>query len=233
MFEGFYEETVDFLWGIRLNNNREWYTQHKDECKQYLTGPMHSLGTELRDYFAGKYPELEFNVHISRIYRDARRNYGKGPYKDYLWMTLYDARHEHWSGVPAIWFDISADTWSYGTGCWEDRISTMRKLRARIKAAPGRLLELDRILDTQTEFTLSGEYYKKQYDDCPVPELDRWYRRKGISISHEEPVGPAITGRAFGERIRCGMEFLIPYYQYICDLRSDPDPEDLHGEEEA
>ena len=24
MFTGFSPETVDFLWGIRMNNNREW-----------------------------------------------------------------------------------------------------------------------------------------------------------------------------------------------------------------
>ena len=28
MFEGFYPETIDFLWGIRMNNNRDWFTAH-------------------------------------------------------------------------------------------------------------------------------------------------------------------------------------------------------------
>ena len=31
MFEGFSPETVDFLWGIRLNNNREWFLAHKKD----------------------------------------------------------------------------------------------------------------------------------------------------------------------------------------------------------
>ena len=31
MFNGFSPETVDFLWGIRLNNNREWFTDHKKD----------------------------------------------------------------------------------------------------------------------------------------------------------------------------------------------------------
>ena len=33
MFEGFSPETVDFLWGIRMNNNRQWFLEHK---KQYV-----------------------------------------------------------------------------------------------------------------------------------------------------------------------------------------------------
>ena len=29
MFAGYSPETIDFLWGIRMNNNREWFTEHK------------------------------------------------------------------------------------------------------------------------------------------------------------------------------------------------------------
>ena len=29
MFEGFSPETIDFLWGIRMNNNREWFQANK------------------------------------------------------------------------------------------------------------------------------------------------------------------------------------------------------------
>ena len=29
MFEGFSPETFDFLWGIRMNNNRDWFMEHK------------------------------------------------------------------------------------------------------------------------------------------------------------------------------------------------------------
>ena len=32
MFTGFTPEAIDFLWGIRLNNNREWFQANK---KQY------------------------------------------------------------------------------------------------------------------------------------------------------------------------------------------------------
>ena len=128
MFQGFYEETVEFLWGIRMNNDRAWYAEHKQECARYLTGPMNELAREVHDEFAVRYPQLDLNVHMSRIYRDARRNYGKGPFKDYLWFTLYDAKHERWYGIPAFWFEIGADSWSYGVGCWEDRANIMRPI---------------------------------------------------------------------------------------------------------
>ena len=30
-FTGFAPETFDFLWGIRMNNNRDWFEAHKDD----------------------------------------------------------------------------------------------------------------------------------------------------------------------------------------------------------
>ena len=52
MFTGFTPEAFDFLWGIRLNNNRDWFLEHK---KQYITQvyePMKALGGELFEPFA-------------------------------------------------------------------------------------------------------------------------------------------------------------------------------------
>ena len=43
MFEGFTPETVDFLWGIRLNNERGWFLEHKDQYDRALYGPMKAL----------------------------------------------------------------------------------------------------------------------------------------------------------------------------------------------
>ena len=36
MFTGYCDKTLDFLWGIRLNNDRAWFTEHKDDYLQYL-----------------------------------------------------------------------------------------------------------------------------------------------------------------------------------------------------
>ena len=29
MFQGYTQETVDFMWGIRFNNERGWFLEHK------------------------------------------------------------------------------------------------------------------------------------------------------------------------------------------------------------
>ena len=74
MFEGFYEETVDFLWGIRMNNERSWYELHKPECQKYLITPMKELAREVHELYDTRYPEMDLNVHLSRIYHSNKYN---------------------------------------------------------------------------------------------------------------------------------------------------------------
>lgn len=228
-FNGFRKETIEFLWGIRLNNDRAWYQEHKDECRTYLTGPMNELANRIFEAFEEKRPDLQLTVHMSRIYRDARRLYGKGPYRDYLWFSLHDARYLKWSGSPSFWFDIGVERWSYGLGCWDDSQGLMKKVRAKILADPAGILELDRMLKEQGEFTVSGEEYKKQYRDCPVPELSHWYCKKQLAFEHSETVGPAVTEAAFGDRIAEGLLSLLPVYDYFLPMSLEENEDEDNG----
>ena len=47
MFTGFTPETIDFLWGIRMNNNRDWFLEHKKQYVDTLYEPMKALGKDL------------------------------------------------------------------------------------------------------------------------------------------------------------------------------------------
>ena len=67
MFQGFTDETVDFLWGIRFNNDREWFAENKPIFQRAVQTPMKELAEELHDWFAEAHPNLCVNMHISRI----------------------------------------------------------------------------------------------------------------------------------------------------------------------
>ena len=69
-FQGFSPETVDFLWGLRFNNNREWFEPHKEQYKRSLYEPMKALAAAVYPPVREAFPALECKV--SRIYRDAR-----------------------------------------------------------------------------------------------------------------------------------------------------------------
>ena len=44
MFTGFTDATVDFMWGIRFNNERAWFEAHKEDYLQSFYRPMKELG---------------------------------------------------------------------------------------------------------------------------------------------------------------------------------------------
>ena len=111
MFQGFTPEAVEFLWGIKFNNNREWFLPRKEQFLALVDRPMRELGSELFDAIAAAYPKQSLKLHVCRIYRDARRLFGRGPYKDHLWFTI-ERPHERFVGRPRAVFSSSHRTTS-------------------------------------------------------------------------------------------------------------------------
>ena len=84
MFTGFTQDTIDFLWGIRFNNERNWFLEHKALYLDCLYNPMVELSQELLEFVQKERPDASLMRKVTRIYRDARRLFGRGPYKDHL-----------------------------------------------------------------------------------------------------------------------------------------------------
>ncbi len=223
MFQGFSQETVDFMWGIRFNNERSWFEAHKSDYQTYFLAPMKELGGQVQGALLDRFPKSGLNLKISRIYRDARRLFGRGPYKDHLWLSLFRWGNESGGDHPVLWFELAPDKWSYGMGFWSARASLMEKHRARIDQDPKPLLKLHDKLAKQTEFVLEGPGYSRQ-KSCGEPKLTEWYNKKSLSVGHEEELSEAIYSPEFAERLVEGFTFLMPYLDYFATLWADPDP---------
>ena len=91
-FEGYSPAALDFLWGIRFNNERGWFLAHKEDYQSHVLAPTRALGEQVYDAMHEKYPHEPFLLKMSRIYRDARRLHGQGPYKDHLWFCIRAGR---------------------------------------------------------------------------------------------------------------------------------------------
>ena len=88
MFQGYTQETVDFMWGIRFNNERGWFLEHKQQYQTQLLEPTRALGEQVYEGVQAMLPREPLMLKTSRIYRDARRLFGRGPYKDHLWFCV-------------------------------------------------------------------------------------------------------------------------------------------------
>ena len=210
MFEGFSPETVDFLWGIRMNNNREWFTEHKKDYVNYLYEPMKALGKELFQAFADRPGNL---LKVSRIYRDARLHHPV-PYKESLWICIR-RDVQWWAENPCLYFEIRPEGVSYGFVLWHPRTATMEEFRKKIAAAPDRFLKLLRDTEKATGVPVTAELYKRP-KAAPGEKLEEYFAWKGkISCAVDEPVGEAMFGPELGVRAGEFLEKLIPLYEYF------------------
>lgn len=224
MFQGFSQETVDFMWGIRFNNERSWFMAHKEEYQKYLYAPMKELGAEVQERLLEKFPDSGLNMKVSRIYRDARRLFGRGPYKDHLWLSIFRWEGEEDGARPVLWFELTPDGWSYGMGFWAAKAVVMAKHRARIDRDHRPLLRLANRLNKQEEFVLDGPEYSKMSSQPPHEGVTGWYKKKSIALIHEEPLTEELYSRELVDRLVEGFTFLMPYYDYFSTLWADPDP---------
>ena len=224
MFNGFSDATVDFMWGIRFNNERSWFEAHKEIYVKEFYQPMKELGDEVYEFLREKRPDYGLICKVSRIYRDARRLYGRGPYKDHLWFSVRQPAEE-WVDRPTFWFELGPEEWSYGMGYWVSKPATMAKLRNRIDRDPAAMEQLMRTLNGQTEFALDTVDYKKLRSPAPSELLEPWYRAKYFSIGHTEKLTEELFSRDLAERLKTGYEFLLPFYDYFLTLSAEPEPD--------
>ena len=214
MFTGFTPETVDFLWGIRLNNNREWFLANKKQYVDTLYEPMKALGKELFQPFLDHSGTL---LKVSRIYRDARMHHPL-PYKESLWICIRQDV-EWWAENPCLFFDINPDGINYGFCLWRPRVSTMKDFRDYITAKPHEFLELIRSTEEAVGMRITADLYKRP-KPTDNPDLVPYFAWKGnISCIIHEDFSESTFGPELAHRVREFFEKLTPIYDYFSRFR--------------
>ena len=210
MFTGFTPETIDFLWGIRMNNNKEWFTEHKKDYVNHLYEPMKALGKELFEPFLDKPGNV---LKVSRIYKDARMHPAV-PYKESLWICIRQDV-EWWAENPCLFFEINPEGIDYGFLFWSPRPAAMKAFRRKIAERGEEFLKIISKAEKATGMTVSAEEYKRP-EACPNEKLERFYLWKNhiCSIKHED-FSPDTFGPALGDRVRDFLATLAPVYDYF------------------
>ena len=227
MFQGYTQETVDFMWGIRFNNDRSWFLPRKEIYQRAFLEPTKALAEQVYDTMHEAFPHEPWICKVSRIYRDARRLHGQGPYKDHLWFCLRTGDKD-WTGKPSFYFEIAPEYYSYGMGFWCAAPILMSYYRKAIDARPEELRTLVEKFNRQKVFTLDGPEYAKS-KGCPDPVLHPWYQKKSINIEHTVPLDEKIYDAALADEIIKGFKELMPFYRYFSAVEASV-PKDERGE---
>ena len=214
-FEGFSKEAQDFLWGIKLNNDRGWFLAHKDEYTQYVLKPMQALTREVWSMMERRF-SMKTEPHCSRIYRDARRLHGKGPYKESMWFSL--RRHTpDWTETPVFYFEIRPERVEYGMGCYRMNPKSLEEFRRRADARPDELVALIERFNAQSIFKLGGDEYKRKKGERG-PLIDPWYNKKGLNFYRTLDWGREVYSKNLPQKLVKHFELLVPVYEYLISI---------------
>ena len=210
MFTGFTPETVDFLWGIRMNNNREWFLQHKKQYTDTLYEPMKALGQAVFQPFLEKPGNI---LKVSRIYRDARLH-PPTPYKESLWLCIRQ-EVDWWAENPCLYFEITPEGASYGFFYWKPRTATLEDFRKRISVRPEEFLKLIRDTEEATGVPVTAQCYKRA-KPSKNPALAPYFAWKGeIGCTRTIEPGEQLFGPQLEGEVKDFFEKLTPLYEYF------------------
>jgi uncharacterized protein (TIGR02453 family) len=131
--------TFHFLRGLALNNERPWFTAHKDEYLRHVRDPFRRLIVDLQPVLAAISPRYRADPRpvggsLYRIQRDVRRYADKSPYKSWQGAELfYERRH---TGAPSFFIHLQDGASFVAAGLWYPTPATMRRVRQFIVDNP-------------------------------------------------------------------------------------------------
>lgn len=209
-FTGFGPETVDFLWGIRMNNNRDWFQANKEQYVRFLYEPMKALGQELFAPFA----ETPGNVlKVSRIYRDARMH-PPTPYKESLWLCIRQDV-DWWAENPCLFLEARPEGISYGFFYYHPRTAVLEDFRRRISGKPEEFLSLIARTEAEVGMPITAQCYRRP-KPTDNPALVPYFAWKGeIGCIREVAPGPEMFGPGLKDQAADFFRNLAPLYAYF------------------
>ena len=211
-FEGFTPKAGEFFWELVFNNERSWFIEHKPQFEKLINTPLKSLAAETTAIMQKDYPLSDFDCHISRIYRDARRLHGKGPYKDHLWFSLKNRPNEN--NGPVFFFEISPKDWCYGMGFYCAKSREMEAFRKSVDANPGRFERLAEEVAALPGIQMEGERYKKPKGDYG-DTVNEWYNRKYMSVIWRNDFGGELFSPNLPAKLAETYRALMHMYEYL------------------
>lgn len=212
MFAGFKDNTQNFLWDLSFNNERPWFLEHKDEFENCLNTPFKELGKETLSLMQLEYPMAELDVHISRIYRDARRLYGRGPYKDHLWFSIKNPKSH--DGAPCFFFEINPREYCFGMGLYATKAAQMEAFRRSVDVNINRFTALADEVEKIPGLIIEGPEYKKikgEYSDS----VNKWYNRKYFSAICYRDYDELLKSHDLVAHLFDNFKSLMPMYEYL------------------
>lgn len=222
-FEGFSNETIDFLKNLKENNNKLWFEENKEIYINHLLTPMKYLVMDLSSFILSIDPLLEVTPSsgytISKIYRDTRFSKDKSPYKISMWIT-FKRRSKEWSSNPAYFFELSPDSYRYGMGFFQANPTTMKIFRENIDASLDKFKNAISFYSKQDVFVVEGDKYKRILDKEKTEDINAWYQRKNLYLVCNKEIDNLLFSKELVDKLIADFSLVKDFYTYLNQLKN-------------
>ncbi len=216
-FSGFTGEAPKFLFENKFNNSKDWYESHKSDYKQYVYNPFVELVTEL----APVVTEIDDKLItvpsklISRVRRDTRFTKDKSLYRDNAWFVFLRDK-SRMATSPCFWFEISQKGSSYGAGYYGAETEAMAGIRRLALDRHPAFLRALECYESQDEFVIGGEMYKRSKFPGEPENLRSWLDRKNIYFEAVQTGYKLAFSKELPDILKKGFRKLKPIYDFFC-----------------
>lgn len=211
-FDGFRPETIDFLWGIRFNNNREWFQQNKQQYQEFLYEPMKALAAEV----ASAFEQTDgLKLHVSRIYRDMRMHPSTF-YKDSLWFCL---RRDggSWLSHPCLCFEVRPEGYRYGFLYLAPTAQDLQALRIKISDHADEFLAMVKKAEIDSGIALSGDRYKRP-KPCENEKVAKFFAMKNFVAIQDCPADDLLFSQDLMPVVQKALLAWLPVHEFCRNL---------------
>lgn len=176
MFNGFKKEATEFLTGIRANNNKAWFEEHKGIYTDEVYKPMCELAQELFEPYSG-IDDMMFKA--GRIYKDPFLS-PEIRYRDTMWIYV---RHEAfwWNKTPTLFFELSPEGAAAGFRLSKPDASALELFRQRISNEEDEFFALIKKIEEDKRLTVLTEDYKRKKEGSKDFN-EKYFNIRSISI---------------------------------------------------
>jgi len=218
-FTGFTKETFDFFAGLKENNHKPWFEEHKPVYEREVLQPLKALVLAMTPAMYSIDSQMDFRSKriISRIYRDIRFSNDKTPYKTNMWIT-FQRVVQNWENFPGFYMEICADSYQYGMGLYLAKKNIMDEYRSKMEYETEHFRRTTEDLITKHNFVLGGDEYKRPINNLLPDYFQTWYQRKSIYLYKVCPIGNELFNEGFAKHLSDEFASLQPFYDFLVDV---------------
>lgn len=118
-FKGFPVECAEFYAGLRENNRKAWFDEHRDDFEKAVMEParlfVYQMGGALKAISPDIIADSRINRSIFRPYRDTRFAHDKTPYKTHLGIFFWEGKLAKMD-CPGFYFHLEPPMVMLGVG---------------------------------------------------------------------------------------------------------------------